>query len=136
MANMLASVSSTRKELRSFGLVIAVALGVCTAWMALVHSTSWVYFAAGSALFALAALAFPTLLLPLQKSWMLLAVCLNWIMTRLLLGLAFYMLVTPIALTARLLGKQFLDRSFGTQAPTYWQPRNEQPAKESYERQF
>ncbi len=136
MVKTLISISSNTKDLRNFGLVIAVALGVCAVWLGLKDSSGWVYFAAGAAAFAGAGLAFPIVLLPLQKCWMLLALGLNWVMTRLLLGLTFYMVLTPIALVARLLGKQFLDRSFGKEASTYWKPRAEQPAKESYERQF
>ena len=79
----------------------------------------------------------PTLLKPLHKLWMTLAVLLGWLMTRIILIILFYLVVTPIGLLARLSGKDFLNRTFNKDAHSYWIPRKTTPSdKKTYENQF
>ena len=62
----------------------------------------------------------------------------SWIMTRVILIVLFYGVVTPIALLARLFGKRFLDMSYHAPSrQSYWRKQAEETAEKTrYEKQF
>jgi hypothetical protein len=73
----------------------------------------------------------------IYKLWMGLAFCLSWFNARLMLTAVYYLVVTPIGLTARLFGKDFLNARLDRSAKTYWQQRETvNIPKERYERIF
>ena len=51
---------------------------------------------------------FPVLLKPIYFPWMIFATILGWIMTRFVLSIVFYFILTPIGLVTRILGEDFL----------------------------
>ena len=62
---------------------------------------------------------------------------LGWINTRLLLGLFFYLVMTPVALVLRLAGKDLLQQRLDRSAKSYWVKREPAPTDpERYERLF
>ncbi len=128
-------IPSSRDDLRKFGLTLGVAFGLIGAWMAWRHHGFYVYFLAAAAFFPAGAFLAPAALKPAQKAWMTLALLMGWVMTRVLLGLLYFLIVTPIGLIVRLGGKKFLDLDFKAKKCSYWQPRQSRP-KESYENQF
>jgi hypothetical protein len=133
------NIPSTKKDLRNFGLVMGVALGVIGGILLWKESSlHWVFFGCGAGM-ALLGLALPIVLLPLQKVWMLLAGLLGWVMSRIILSVTFYLVVTPMGLVARLFGKRFLDTRFDKGAGSYWQVRkqeDDEPIQTKYEEQF
>ena len=65
------------------------------------------------------------------------ALALNWVMTRVLLTIAFYLLVTPVALVYRLVAGDPLKRRWEPSESTYWEPPDEQPSDiDAYRNQF
>jgi hypothetical protein len=81
----------------------------------------------GVVLIALGALAPASLRAP-YRVWMAFALALGWVVSRAVLALLFALVVTPIALVARLSGKRFLDLRPDPSATTYWIPRgNDRP---------
>jgi hypothetical protein len=67
----------------------------------------------------------------------LLFVPLAWTVSTLLLVLIYYVVLTPIAVASRLLGRDPLQRKFDRDAPSYWVKRDETLAESgSYFRQF
>ncbi len=71
---------------------------------------------------------------PFHRVWMgYVAAPLGWFNTRLLLGLVFFLLFSPIALVLRLLGKDPLRRA--SHPGSYWLPREQRP-REHFERMF
>ncbi len=77
----------------------------------------------GAALMAVAAVT-PSRLRVLYRRWMTLAFTLGWFTSRLLLIAIFCLVVTPIALVARLSGKRFLDLKPDRGATSYWTRRD------------
>ncbi len=75
-----------------------------------------------SALFLIFGLFFPKLLAPVEKIWMKFAEILSVIMTRVILTLTFYLVITPLGLLVRLLGKDLLQKKFEQEVKTYWVP--------------
>jgi len=81
-------------------------------------------FVVAGLLTAAAALAVPTLLLPLCRAWMGLAWALGWLNTRLLLTLVFFLMITPIGLLMRVFGHDPMDRCWRRPGrDTYWSGR-------------
>jgi len=134
----LRNIKATKKDVRNFGLLLGGALLGGGAFLLWKERGGHVAFFICGAAFALTGLFLPAVLVPLFKVWMLLAASLNWIMTRLILGLLFYLVVTPTGLVARLFGKRFLDTRFdpGGTTETYWNRRTGKPGRERYEQQF
>ena len=67
---------------------------------------------------------------------MIAALALGWVMTRILLTIVFFLVVTPIGLLQRLFGKRAIEVDFKPDAASYWQARTARPAPEDYEKQF
>ena len=125
------------RALRRFGFTVASALLLLGALLFWRHhrGAGFVFAALGALLFIVAAVA-PPLLKWLHGPWMILSLALGWIMTRLLLTIAFFLIVTPIGLLQRLFGKRPIEIAFRTGATSYWQPRTARPLPADYEKQF
>lgn len=123
--------------LRRFGLtigVVLVSLGGLFVWRH--RPAGWPMLAFGG-LLLLAAASVPTLLKPLHRVWMTLSLALGLVMTCAILTIVFYLVLTPVALLQRLLGKRPLDLAFRSSASSYWEVR---PARlltaADYEKQY
>ncbi|NQU95361.1 MAG: hypothetical protein HQ549_03925 [Candidatus Omnitrophica bacterium] len=137
MFEEIKDIKSTRKELREFGLtigVILVILGAVTLWRG---KPTYPYFLGVGALFIALGLTLPGILKPLQKVWMSFAVIMGFFVSRIILTILFYVVVTPIAIIVRILGKDILDQRIDKNRKTYWQKRSpEVKDKTSYENQY
>jgi hypothetical protein len=71
----------------------------------------------------LAGLARPSLLRWLFVGWMKVAFPLNWIVSELVLALIFYVVLTPLALFFRLVGRDALDLKVSAGRASYWVPK-------------
>lgn len=88
------------------------------------QSNGWKWFVgAGVVLFALSRISY-RLMKPIHIGWMTLAFALGWLNTRLLLGLFFFLILTPIGVLMRLFGKDLLDQRIDRSATTYWKKRD------------
>ena len=124
-------------DLRKFGLLVGGVLCVFGLLLLLRQKTNYPYlFWPGAVLIAFGVL-WPDALKYPYIAWMTMAFALGFVMSQVILTLFFFLLVTPISLFARLLGKDFLNRKRDLQATTYWVPR-EAKAKTpgSYEQQY
>lgn len=136
------------KTLRQFGFIAAAVFGALGAWARLKHSLIFFHMAestAGTAawtLWALAAaclilfLAFPGGLKYLYLGLTLIALPIGYVVSHVLMAAIFYLVLTPIGLILRAMGKDSLQRKFDLQAKSYWIPK--QPVREvsRYYRQF
>jgi hypothetical protein len=85
---------------------------------------------------AVLALGAPGLLQPVHKGWMRLAEALGWLNTRVLLSIVYYLMMTPLGVAMRLLGKDPLDRRLHDRA-SYWIVKDSQgDPKGAMERRF
>jgi hypothetical protein len=126
-----------RKALRNFGLLMAFVLLLAGGWLWWKASASWPWMAGASALLAVIGIASPGILKPFYRGWMILAVIMGWVMTRVVLTLVYYLVLTPIGFLGRAFGEQFLHLKRSKDSDTYW-IRRTGPAREKsdYERQF
>ena len=124
-------------NLRKFGLLVGGVAMLIGLVLLLRHKVNYPYlFWPGAVLIAFGAV-WPRALKYPYIAWMTMAFVLGFVMSHVILTLFFFLLVTPISLFARLVGKDFLNRKLDPQATTYWIPR-EAKAKTpaSYEQQF
>jgi len=137
-AEDIKSSKSKRNELRKFGVTIAIALSVIGVLIFWRQKDYYKYFFIISVLFLFPALFMPTILRPVHKSWMMLSVKIGWFMNRVILIALYYLILTPIGLVMRILGKNFLNAEFTRDSSeSYWIPKDsERTEKRDYERQF
>ena len=126
------------RDLRKFGLMVGgvlVALGCWFLYRGKMHYPWFLW--PGLALFGLGLVA-PITLRYLYIGWMTLAFVLGFIVSNVLLTLFFYLVVTPIGLLARCLGKDFLERKWHQETASYWLERDRSRMRDvsEYERQF
>jgi hypothetical protein len=88
-------------------------------------------------LFAVMGLAVPAILKPHYTIWMIFALILGWVMSRVILTLFYSLVLTPIGLAGRVFGEHFLHIKWLQESATYW-VRRKGPGREKsdYERQF
>lgn len=134
----LRQLSRTPRDLRRFGLTVGGVFAALGVWFGLRHFASFPYLlGVGLALIALG-LIYPRALKPVYLGWMTLALVLGFVVSHVILTLFFFLVLTPVGLLARALGKDFLRLKLDRQAPTYWLKRPPRPTRSpaAYERQF
>lgn len=131
------NIKSDKKECRKFGLSVGIVLVILAVILGYFGKDSYVYFGSIGGLLIILGVVAPVLLLPLQKIWMSLAVILGFIMTRVILFVLFYLILTPTGLIARMFGKDFLDLKIKKDQVSYWNIRETKNyEKLDTERQF
>jgi len=131
------NIKSGKRELRQFGITIGVVLGLLGMWCVWRGKEGSYPLLISASVFFFLGIIFPVLLKPLQKLWMSLAILLGWLMTRVIVTILFYLVVTPIGLLARVCGKDFLHTKIDKNANSYWSPKEAVTrSKEDYEKQF
>jgi len=114
----------TKKQLITFGIVFTIFLGIIgfinyRKGNEIAHQFLW-----GVAIINLVTtLTYSDAIKPIYRGALFVAHILGWINTRLLLGIIFYVVFTPIAFVLKVMGKDPLDRKFDKNAPTYWKIR-------------
>jgi len=105
---------TTPRQLRSFGLLVGGIFGFIGLWpMVWRHQNPRLWAVTLAVILVVPALVAPRTLAPAHRAWMKLAEMLAWINTRILLGLVFFVVVTPIGLLMRMLGRDPMRRQLG-----------------------
>lgn len=110
----------TKKELRQFGLVVGGVFSVIGLWPVVFRAESprlWAMIL-GSSLIALGVMV-PQSLKQVHHGWMKIGHVLGSINTRIILGIVYYLLITPMGIVMRLMGKDSMHRAVGENVDTY-----------------
>jgi hypothetical protein len=122
---------------RSFGFALTLWLAAIALWPLFGHRQIRWWALLASAVLALTAIAYPSVLHPANRLANRFAFLINQIMNPFVMGLLFHVIVTPTAIVMRVFGKDPLRLRFDVQAPTYWIRREPPgPSPESMSRQF
>ena len=137
MLEEIKNIKSKKSDLRNFGITVGIILLVISGFLFWKEKESFQIFLAIGIILFLTAVALPSVLKPVYWIWMIFAIILGWIMTRVILSLLFYIIFTSIGLTSRFFGNQFLELRWDKSKESYWNFRtNEHLKKENYEKQF
>lgn len=122
---------------RSFGLVFAAVFAIVALLPLKDGAEPRLWAGAAAIAFLAVALVFPRALKPLNKLWFLVGMALHHVVTPLVMGLLFFVTVTPIALLMRAASKDPLRLARDDAAASYWIARDPPgPDAESMRRQF
>ncbi len=137
MIEEIKNIKSEKSDLRKFGITIGTIFLIVAGFFFWKEKESFqLFLTIGITLFAVG-IVIPVILKPVYWVWMVFATVLGWFMTRVILSLLFYVILTPIGLIARSFGKQFLDLKWNKTDNTYWNHHSESIfKKENYEKQF
>jgi hypothetical protein len=112
---------SEEREAKRFALILTILLGGLSGfslWRE--HPTRAAIVLGAAAIVGLVAVvAFP-LWMRFFRLWMRFALVLSWVMTRVILSVFFYVILTPVGLVMRLLGKAPLDLAWKDGRQTFW----------------
>lgn len=119
----LAALPMDAAALRKFGVTVGLVFAAIGAFF-WYREAAWakIPLGVGGAL-VLFGLVLPKLLKPIYVAWMTLALVLGAIMTRVLLTVFFVLVLTPVGIFFKLVGRDVLHRRFDRSAKTYWQPK-------------
>lgn len=122
---------------RSFGLVFAVVFSVVALWPLKSGGELRLWALVTAAAFLVVSLAAPKLLKPLNLVWFKFGLLLHKIMSPLIMGLLFFVTVTPIGVLMRATGKDPMRLKRDPAATSYWITRDPPgPAPASMKNQF
>ena len=131
------NVKEDKTTLRKFGFTVGTVLLLVGIVLYLTGKSSSVVFGGIGILLILFGLILPNILKPLNKIWMTLAVILGWFMSRVILFILYYVIITPIGIFLKLIGKDFLQLKIDKSSKSYWETREKKIAEQiDYERQF
>ena len=136
LLNEFKTISSTRKDLKNFGLTVGIALFII--YLIWRKQEFAIYVAMAGGLLVILGLTVPIVLKPFQKVWMGFAIVMGFIMSHIILFILYYLVFTPLGLIGRLTGKEFLQIKFKREeGESYWQKRPEKKeGPERYEKQY
>jgi hypothetical protein len=130
-------IKGNKSDWKKFGITMGIILSIIGFFLLWKKNNNYNYILFLAAAFFITGLILPSILSPIYKAWMALAVVMNFIMTRVIMAVIFYLVVTPIGLIACLTGKEFLDMKIDKSAKSYWILREKtKKLKSDYERQF
>ena len=137
MYSEIKNIKSGKKDLRNFGITIGLILFLISGILFYFDNKLFLNFFYVSIFFISLGLILPKFLKPIYLIWMTFAVILSWLMSRVILSLLFYFVISPIKLIAKVFGKNFLDISISNHVDTYWNHRiSEIEKNQDFTKQF
>ena len=121
---------------RAFGIVFTVVFVLIGCWPLLFSNPPRIWSLAVAAVFLGLAFLYPRALAPLNALWTRFGLLLHRVVNPLILGLIFYVVITPSGLLRQWLRRDPLNLDFDREAKSYWIEREPGPSPESMKRQF
>jgi hypothetical protein len=116
-------IKTDKLTLKKFGFLMAAVLLLAGLIVFIKHRRVYLPAAVTALLFFTTAIFIPVSLKYFYIFWIKLARCLSWVNTRILLGLMFYGIFTPLGLFLRLFRIDLLERKFDRASDSYWKSR-------------
>lgn len=128
----------SRRELSWFGLLVLLFFGLVgglVLWRSGSMTAAVTIWSIGG-LLALLYYAVRPLRLAMFRGWMVAVYPIGFVISHLVLAGIFFLVITPIGLVMRLVGRDPMTRKFDRTADSYWTRRNPESGSERYFRQF
>jgi hypothetical protein len=133
----LAYVEPTAKDLNILALVFLVVPGI-VGGLALWKGSfkGWYWIGAGVALATIRLI--PPLFRAIYRVWVSMAITVGYFVSRIILTIIFFLVMTPLGLIMALVGKDPMERKIDPEASSYWLARENEKDQsiERYEKQF
>ena len=137
---MIEKVDTSHEAVKKTGKAFFIVFTVIATYIFLKHShvsgwTGWdwdggmsalwwkIFLPAGILIYLLSIVAYPVMK-HFHHAWMTFAFILGWFWTRFFLTIFFYLVITPIGLLLRIMGKDLLDERIDKSAKSYWVKRD------------
>jgi len=119
-AKRMTKKQTSAKQLRQFGLLVGGIFGVIGLWpMVWRHQPMRTWALVLAVALIVPGLVAPRILAPVHRIWMKLGEGLAWINTRIILGVVFYVVVTPLGLLMRLVSHDPMRRKLEPSGESY-----------------
>lgn len=130
------SIKSDIKTVKQFGFILSAILFVLgiIAFFRGHHQYKFEWPLA--LLFFSLSLMIPRFLVFIYRPWMMVAEVISWVVLRVILGILFYLILSPVNWVMSFLKKDILDQKLDPKATTYWKKRTGFSTKERYEKLF
>lgn len=125
------------KQARSFGLIFAVFFGILALWPLFEHKPIRIWASVLVAIWLLLSFLLPHTLIPLSRQWLRLGTMLHQITSPFIMGVLFFLVLTPTSFLIRLRKHDALSLSFDPKRLSYWVDREKHSqAPENMKNQF
>ena len=105
---------------RNFGLVFFIVFFIVSTWPLTNEEPVRIWSAIISSVFLILGLMNSKLLTPLNKLWFKFGMILGAIVAPIVMGFVFFLVVTPIGLVMKIIGKDLLKKRYDKKKATYW----------------
>jgi hypothetical protein len=130
-------IDNSDSAVKKTGITVGVVLILISLLLWYLDKSSFMYFSIIGGMLIIAAVIATPVLRPFHKLWMMLALLMGFVMSRVILTLLFYIVLTPIGIIAKIVGKKFMPLGFDKKATTYWEKRDITAKQQiDYDRQF
>ena len=109
---------------RNFGLVFFIVFLIVSIWPLTYDEPVRIWSAIISSIFLILGLMNSKLLTPLNKLWFKFGMILGAIVSPVVMGVVFFLVVTPIGLIMKIMGKDLLNKKYDKKKRTYWIKRD------------
>jgi|TARA_B100000315_G_scaffold59528_1_gene54002 multisubunit Na+/H+ antiporter MnhG subunit len=124
MIEEIKNIKSEKSDFRKFGITVGIILIIVGGFLYWKEKESFQILLTAGVVLLILGLTIPVILKPIYWVWMIFATIIGWFMTKLILSLLFYVILTPIGLIPRLIGKQFIGLKWNKKYSTYWNYRS------------
>ena len=121
---------------RSFGIVFFTVFIIIGLWHLLNDNQIRVWSILIGTIFLVLGLMKSNLLTPLNKIWFKFGLILGSIISPIVMGLVFFMIVTPTSYLMKLLNKDLLNNKFDEKRNSYWINKSDEKNKSTMKQQF
>jgi len=109
---------------RNFGLVFFIVFLIVSIWPVTYDEPVRIWSAIISSFFLILGLMNSKLLTPLNKLWFKFGIILGAIVAPVVMGVVFFLVVTPIGLIMKIMRKDLLNKKYDNKKSTYWIKRD------------
>lgn len=138
MLDSIKNIKSDKKEISKFSLVLVSLMVIFAVYFIFLkkYNYSLLLFLASIAVLLLS-LFLPSVLKPLQKTWMTIGIVMGTITSSVILAIIFFVILVPISLFLKLSGKDLLNIKIDKKSKSYWTVvKTADIKKEEYKKQF
>ena len=109
---------------RSFGLLFFVVFLIISLWPLTSEGSIRIWSAIISSVFFILGLLNSKLLTPFNQLWFKFGMILGAIISPIVMGIVFFLVVTPTGFILRIMGKDLLNKKYDKEKETYWIKRD------------